>query len=433
MAAPKRSAGRASQTGSRKTTKRSAAPAAGGNQAAGGKQRLQRVLAAAGLGSRRQCEAYITEGRVEIDGEIVDRLGSTVDPQQSKIFVDGSRVSMPKMVYFVLHKPTGVVTTNRDPMGRPRVIDLIPPEYRVFPVGRLDRNSEGLILMTNDGALADQLTHPRYGVMKVYQVTVAGQVTPEAMKKMREGIFIAEGRVRVEGARIRKARGKATEMEITLREGKNREIRRILARLGHKVQQLRRIAIGPLRLGELPVGAYRQLGFDEIKKLKAEAHAGTMRASGEGEEDVDGDSFAPPRPKTKKASKPKAARTRSGTSPSAAKSPRGKSPRAKTPAATKPRPAAGKPRKPGKQPPAARGELKMDLSASTSRTGSIIGAETEPEKQDKAKRTTKRTANKRTSRKTVGDKTRGRSTGKSAGQGRPAADRKRSPGKNRGR
>jgi len=250
---------------------------------------------------------------------------------------------------------------------------------------------------------------------------------------MREGIFIAEGRVRVEGARIRKARGKATEMEITLREGKNREIRRILARLGHKVQQLRRIAIGPLRLGELPVGAYRQLGFDKIKKLKAEAHAGTMRASGEGEEDVDGDSFAPPRPKTKKASKPKAARTRSGTSPSAAKSPRGKSPRAKTPAATKPRPAAGKPRKPGKQPPAARGELKMDLSASTSRTGSIIGAETEPEKQDKAKRTTKRTANKRTSRKTVGDKTRGRSTGKSAGQGRPAADRKRSPGKNRGR
>src|SRR6056297_2262418 len=112
-------------------------------------------------------------------------------------FVDGSRLSMPKMVYFVLHKPTGVVTTNRDPMGRPRVIDLIPPEYRGLPVGRLDRNSEGLILMTNDGALADQLTHPRYGVMKVYQVTVAGQVTPEAMKKMREGIFIAEGRVRV--------------------------------------------------------------------------------------------------------------------------------------------------------------------------------------------------------------------------------------------
>ena len=170
-----------------------------------GKQRLQRVLAAAGLGSRRQCETYISEGRVEVDGEIVDRLGSTVDPQKSKIYVDGNRLQMPKSVYFVLHKPAGVVTTNRDPQGRTRVIDLIPPEYRVFPVGRLDRNSEGLILLTNDGTLADQLTHPRYGVMKVYQVTVAGQVTPEAMKQMREGIYIAEGRVSVEGARIRKA------------------------------------------------------------------------------------------------------------------------------------------------------------------------------------------------------------------------------------
>ncbi|QDS92106.1 Ribosomal large subunit pseudouridine synthase B [Roseimaritima multifibrata] len=249
------------------------------SKASEGEQRLQRILAAAGFGSRRKCEEYITEGRVEVDGEIVMRLGATADPLHSKIYVDGNKLHLPKAVYFILHKPTGVVSTNRDPQGRPRVIDLIPPGTRVFPVGRLDRNSEGLMLMTNDGALADQLTHPRYGVMKVYHVTVAGEVTPEAMKKMREGIFIAEGRVQVDGAKIRKAGARSTDMEISLREGKNREIRRILARLGHKVQKLRRVAIGPLRLGELPKGAHRQLTHIEVKKLKAEAAAGAKRAT----------------------------------------------------------------------------------------------------------------------------------------------------------
>jgi 23S rRNA pseudouridine2605 synthase len=190
-----------------------------------GRQRLQRVLAAAGYGSRRSCEALITDGRVEVDGEIVVALGTQVDPEKSKIFVDGIRLRRQPLAYFLLNKPVGVVTTNHDPQGRPRVVDLIPAESRVFPVGRLDRSSEGLILLTNDGELAQQLTHPRYGVRKIYQVTVAGQVTRETMKKMQEGIFIAEGRVRVEGARIRKARSRATDLEITLREGKNREIR----------------------------------------------------------------------------------------------------------------------------------------------------------------------------------------------------------------
>ena len=230
--------------------------------------RLQRALAAAGFGSRRQCEELITEGRVEVDGQTVDKLGTTVDPSHAKIYVDGTPLKPHRLVYFMVNKPIGVVTTNSDPQGRPRVIDLVPPEERVFPVGRLDRASEGLILLTNDGDLAQRLAHPRFEVPKVYRVTVAGNVTAEALREMRHGIYISEGLVRVEGAKVLKAKSKSTEMEITLKEGKNREIRRILARLGHKVQTLKRIAMGSLRMGELPTGAYRKLSVEELKKLK---------------------------------------------------------------------------------------------------------------------------------------------------------------------
>jgi 23S rRNA pseudouridine2605 synthase len=181
--------------------------------------------------------------------------------------VDGVLLKKQKLVYYAVNKPVGFVTTNRDPHGRPRVIDLVPPDERVFPVGRLDRSSEGLILLTNDGELAQKLTHPKFGVRKVYRVTVAGKVDGETMKKMRQGIYIAEGFVKVEGAKLLKSRSRATEMEIVLKEGKNREIRRILARLGHKVQQLRRIAVGPLRLGDVPAGAYRIVTPGEVEKL----------------------------------------------------------------------------------------------------------------------------------------------------------------------
>lgn len=236
-------------------------------------QRLQRLLALSGFGSRRQCEELIEAGRVEVDGEIITKLGSTVDPKVNKVRVDGTLLKKQRLVYYAVNKPVGVVTTNRDPQGRPRVIDLVPRDDRVFPVGRLDRNSEGLILLTNDGELAQKLTHPRYGVKKVYRVTVAGKVDGETMKRMRKGIYIAEGHVQVDGARLLKSKGRATELEIVLREGKNREIRRILARLGHKVQHLRRIAVGPLRLGEVPAGAYRVLSREEVRKLWEAADA----------------------------------------------------------------------------------------------------------------------------------------------------------------
>ena len=235
--------------------------------------RLNRFLAASGFGSRRQCDELIREGRVDVDGEPVTELSTTVSPSDSKVRVDGVPLKRQKLVYYAVHKPVGVLTTNADPQGRPRVIDLIPPGERVFPVGRLDRSSEGLVLLTNDGELAQRLAHPRFGIRKVYRVVVAGRLDPETMRQMKRGIHIAEGLVHVDGARILKARERATEMEIVLREGKNREIRRILARLGHKVQQLRRVAIGPLRLGEIPPGAYRILSSDEIRRLHEAADA----------------------------------------------------------------------------------------------------------------------------------------------------------------
>jgi 23S rRNA pseudouridine2605 synthase len=212
----------------------------------------------------------IVEGRVEIDGQTVTELGTQVDTAVADVRVDGSPVRPQRPVYFLLNKPPGVVTTNRDPQGRTRVVDLIQEHERVFPVGRLDRSSEGLILLTNDGDLAQQLAHPKYGVRKIYRVTVAGKVDRAKLAQMRKGIYIAEGRVAVDGAKLLRQRGKATELEIVLREGKNREIRRILARLGHKVLSLKRIAIGPLRLGELPRGAYRPVAPHELKRLREE-------------------------------------------------------------------------------------------------------------------------------------------------------------------
>lgn len=243
-----------------------------------GPKRLNQLLASAGYGSRRHCEELIREGRVTIDDQLVDRMAVTVDPAVQTVRVDGVVLRKQKLVYYAVHKPAGVVTTNSDPQGRPRVIDLVPPEPRVFPVGRLDRSSDGLILLTNDGELAQRLAHPRFGVQKIYRVTVAGRVDAEAMRQMRQGIYIAEGHVRVDGARVLKAKSKVTEMEIRLREGKNREIRRILARLGHKVLQLRRIAIGSLRLGDMPPAAYRTLTHEEVTKLEETVQAAAEKS-----------------------------------------------------------------------------------------------------------------------------------------------------------
>jgi len=234
---------------------------------AGGPERLQKVLAAAGLGSRRECETYIVEGRVDVDGAIVTELGTKVDPARQRVRVDGVPLPRTRRLYYAVHKPPGVVSTNRDPSGRTRVVDLIETDERLFTVGRLDRSSEGLILVTNDGDFANRLAHPRYEVEKVYRVIVAGQPTPEAIADLRRGVHLAEGLVRVDSVRITKRLKHSTELEVVLKEGLNREIRRLLARIGHKVLALKRIAIGTVRLADLPLGAFRPLTRTELARL----------------------------------------------------------------------------------------------------------------------------------------------------------------------
>ena len=243
-------------------------------------ERLQKVMAAAGVASRRECELLIQEGRVEVDGEIVTELGVRVDPFKQKIMFDGEALRKPRRVYFAVNKPEGVVCTARDPSGRPRVTDLLPPDVgRVFNVGRLDMASEGLILLTNDGELANRLTHPRHGVEKVYHVQVAGKPTGETLAQLRKGVYLAEGTAHFVDAKIKSQRKNGVVLEVVLDEGRNREIRRVLARVGHKVQRLTRVAVGPVRLGELPSSAYRALTPDEVKALRSAASGGTSRRS----------------------------------------------------------------------------------------------------------------------------------------------------------
>jgi 23S rRNA pseudouridine2605 synthase len=242
-------------------------------------ERLQKVLASAGIGSRRQCEELIAEGRVEVDRRVVTELGTRVDPAHQTIAVDGTRINARRPSYYVVNKPPGVVSTNRDPQGRPRVIDLVPRDERLFAVGRLDRSSEGLILVTNDGDLAHRLTHPRFGVAKTYMAMVAGTPHPEQLKKLVQGVHLAEGVARAAAVRVRKRRKGVTEVEIVLREGINREVRRLFARIGHKVLRLKRVSMGPIRLAGLPSGACRRLTRDEVKQLRALVNRGGQKGA----------------------------------------------------------------------------------------------------------------------------------------------------------
>ncbi len=230
-------------------------------------ERLQKVLAASGLGSRRDCEDLIREGRVEVDRKVVTELGTRVDAARQEIRVDGESLRLSKRLYFAVNKPVGVVSTNRDPSGRARVIDLVPTDQRVFAVGRLDRSSEGLILVTNDGEFANRVTHPRYGVEKTYLVRVAGAPDQRQLARLKKGVHLAEGFARAQAIHVKKKHGHSTDLVIVLNEGRNREIRRILARVGHKVLALKRIAIGRVKLGDVPVGGWRRLMPAEVEEL----------------------------------------------------------------------------------------------------------------------------------------------------------------------
>jgi 23S rRNA pseudouridine2605 synthase len=235
-------------------------------------ERLQKVMAAAGIGSRRRCEELILAGRVEVDRHVVRKLGSRVDTEKHEVRVDGEPLKSMRRAYYIVNKPVGIVSTNFDPSGRPRVIDLLPPtKERLFTVGRLDLSSEGLMLVTNDGELANRLTHPRYGVEKTYHALVAGKPEAEVLESLRRGVQLAEGVARVVSAKIKKEIKQSTLLEIVLAEGRNREIRRILAKVGHKVLRLKRVGIGPLRLKDLEPGQWRHLARDEIDALRGEA------------------------------------------------------------------------------------------------------------------------------------------------------------------
>ena len=238
-------------------------------------------MAAAGVGSRRHCEELILAGRVEVDRKTVTELGTKVDLTHQEIRVDGSTLGRSRKLYYLVNKPMGTLSTNFDPSGRPRVVDLVPEsKERLFTVGRLDLSSEGLILVTNDGELANRLAHPRYGVEKTYQVQVAGTPLPEVYDQLRKGIHLAEGPARVVTVSVKSRLKKSTILEIVLNEGRNREIRRLLAKVGHKVMRLKRIALGPVRLKDLSAGDCRRLTGEELRALRfASREPGAPRGS----------------------------------------------------------------------------------------------------------------------------------------------------------
>jgi 23S rRNA pseudouridine2605 synthase len=238
-------------------------------------ERLNKFLAHAGVGSRRHCEELILRGRVSVAGRVIRQLGTRVEAD-AEVCVDGQPLHGEKLVYWLVNKPRGYLCTNHDPAGRPLAVDLVPHvSQRVYTVGRLDEDSEGLLLLTNDGDLANRLMHPRFGVEKTYLVQVAGHPDREDLQQLLKGVWLSDGHVRARNVKRLKSQGESTWLQIVLNEGKNREIRRMLARLGHKVMRLRRVAIGSIRLDRLPRGKARRLKIDELERLRR----ATMRKS----------------------------------------------------------------------------------------------------------------------------------------------------------
>ncbi len=227
-------------------------------------ERLQKVLAAVGLGSRRTCEELIAEGRVTVDGDVAT-LGRRVDPDTARVEVDGVPISVrPGLVHYLLNKPAGVVTTASDPQGRPTVLDLVPADPRVFPVGRLDAATEGLLLLTNDGDLAHRLTHPSFGVEKEYLAEVATPPTRGELRRLREGVDLEDGRTAP--ARVTLVPPRA--VRLVIHEGRNRQVRRMLDAVGHPVRRLVRTRIGPLTDRRLRPGEWRPLTPAEVRSLE---------------------------------------------------------------------------------------------------------------------------------------------------------------------
>ena len=230
-----------------------------------GTEKLQKVLARLGIASRRVAEVMISEGRVRVNNEVAT-IGQRVDSSRDEVEVDGIRVSVkPDLVYYLLYKPIDVVSTASDPQGRKTVMDFIPANPRVFPVGRLDRESEGLLLLTNDGEMTYRLTHPSFGIPKEYFVTISGKISRSTLRTLREGVDLEDGRT---------APAKVSQVEkgllrIVIHEGRNRQIRRMCAEVGHPVHRLIRTRIGPISDRQLPHGTFRELTMKEIRSLES--------------------------------------------------------------------------------------------------------------------------------------------------------------------
>ena len=235
--------------------------------------RLQKVLAAAGVASRRACEIMISEGRVEVNGKVVVEQGLRVDPEHDVVRVDGSRIPPPRRhLYLVINKPRGVVSTMDDPEGRRTLSDLLEGKRpgklaRLFHVGRLDTDTEGLLILTNDGDFAHKLAHPSYEVPKTYLAEVAGVVSPATVKRLRGGLTLDDGPVKPSSVKLVSTAGDKSLVKITLHEGRNHIVRRTMEAVGHPVRRLSRTGIGPVRLGTLKLGEFSDLTRDELGGL----------------------------------------------------------------------------------------------------------------------------------------------------------------------
>lgn len=231
--------------------------------------RLQKFLAQAGVASRRACEELMLSGRVEVDGQVVTRLGTKIDPATAVVRVDGGRVSpVNELVYLMVNKPAGVVSTMADPQGRPDLNSLLSDRTeRLFHVGRLDTATTGLLLVTNDGDFSQKMTHPSYEVKKTYVAEVEGDVGKAALRELSAGVSLDGVAVQVQQVRIRHRGQGQTILEMTIHEGRKHVVRRVLAQVGHPVRQLSRVAFGPLQLGSLQAGEYRELTRSEVGAL----------------------------------------------------------------------------------------------------------------------------------------------------------------------
>jgi len=237
------------------------------------RERLQKVMASAGVASRRQCEELILQGVVRVNGRVVDELPAFVDPEVEDVTVQGRPLREPRQVYYLLNKPKGVICTSSDPQGRPRAIDLVPGGERVFCAGRLDADTTGLIILTNDAELTNLLTHPKYKVSKTYVAKVAGHVDSQTAEKLRKGVWLAEGRTAPASVKVLKSGHHDSLVEITISQGLNRQVRRMLAKVDLPIQSLKRTRIGGLTIKGLGVGRYRPLSKAEVAWLKRAATA----------------------------------------------------------------------------------------------------------------------------------------------------------------